>query len=281
MTLWSIARSPLMHGGDLTKTDDFTRSLLTNVDVLAVNQNSLNNRPLFDHDELIAWTADVPGSNDKYLAVFNARDRVRLSAKHARYASPVVTRAADSKATIDVDVSDASRMFLVLDPTSDGVVWDYGVWLAPRFVMADGSERPVTDSVWTRSDAIWDSAAVKKDKDGHAVGLSAQAAAVIEYAVPAGAKRFKATGVIDPQMRDKTEGGTVRFLVVAATPRTESTLSGLAVAVSLTELGLKGSVHVEDLWNHRDLGEFKNEFAPLIAWHGAGLYRLSQSSKSK
>ena len=75
MTLWSIARSPLMHGGDLTKTDDFTLSLLTNDEVLAVNQHSRDNRPLFDHDGLIAWTAKA-ANGDTYLAVFNARDRV-------------------------------------------------------------------------------------------------------------------------------------------------------------------------------------------------------------
>jgi alpha-galactosidase len=75
MTLWSIARSPLMHGGDMTKTDDFTLSLLTNDEVLAVDQHSANNRQLFrTEDGLIAWIADVPGSSDKYLAVFNTRD---------------------------------------------------------------------------------------------------------------------------------------------------------------------------------------------------------------
>jgi hypothetical protein len=71
MTLWSIARSPLMFGGDMTKLDPFTLSLLTNDAVLAVNQRSLNNRPLFDRDGIVAWAADVPGSSDKYLAVFN------------------------------------------------------------------------------------------------------------------------------------------------------------------------------------------------------------------
>lgn len=77
MTLWSIARSPLMHGGDLTKTDPFTLSLLTNDAVLAVNQHSTNNRQLFRTDDgLIAWVADVPKSKDKYLAVFNTRDAV-------------------------------------------------------------------------------------------------------------------------------------------------------------------------------------------------------------
>jgi alpha-galactosidase len=74
MTLWSIARSPLMHGGDMTKMDDFTLALLTNDEVLAVNQHSTNNRPLFNRDNLVVWVADVPGSSDKYLAVFNASD---------------------------------------------------------------------------------------------------------------------------------------------------------------------------------------------------------------
>jgi hypothetical protein len=74
MTLWSIARSPLMMGGDLTKLDDFTRGLLTNDEVIAVNQRSENNRPLFETDGFVVWTADVPGSADRYLAVFNTRD---------------------------------------------------------------------------------------------------------------------------------------------------------------------------------------------------------------
>ncbi len=39
LTLWSIARSPLIMGGDLRKLDDFTLSLLTNDEVLAVNQH--------------------------------------------------------------------------------------------------------------------------------------------------------------------------------------------------------------------------------------------------
>ena len=78
MTLWSIARSPLMHGGDLTKTDDFTLSLLTNDEILAVDQGSANNRQLFRTDDgLIAWIADAPGGADKYLAVFNTRDAAK------------------------------------------------------------------------------------------------------------------------------------------------------------------------------------------------------------
>jgi len=75
MTLWSIARSPLIHGGDLTRTDDLTLSLLTNPEVIAVDQQSEDDRPLFEREGLVAWTASVPGSRDRYVALFNTRDR--------------------------------------------------------------------------------------------------------------------------------------------------------------------------------------------------------------
>jgi hypothetical protein len=75
MSLWSIARSPLMIGADLTKLDGFTLSLLTNDEVIAVNQNSGNNHELFHRDGFFVWVADVPGSPDKYLGLFNTLDQ--------------------------------------------------------------------------------------------------------------------------------------------------------------------------------------------------------------
>jgi hypothetical protein len=74
MTLWAIARSPLIFGGDMTRMDPFTLSLLTNAEVIAVDQDSSGNRELFNHDGLIGWVADVPGSADKYVALFNTRN---------------------------------------------------------------------------------------------------------------------------------------------------------------------------------------------------------------
>jgi alpha-galactosidase len=71
MTLWSIARSPLILGGNLPKNDEFTLSVLTNDEVLAVNQHSANNHQLFNTNNQVAWIADVPGSKDKYVALFN------------------------------------------------------------------------------------------------------------------------------------------------------------------------------------------------------------------
>jgi len=74
MTLWSIARSPLIMGGDLRKLDPATQALLTNDEVLAVNQRSTGNRPLFNTGGLIAWSAEVPNARARYLALFNTTD---------------------------------------------------------------------------------------------------------------------------------------------------------------------------------------------------------------
>jgi len=71
MTLWCIFRSPLMIGGDLPSMDDFTLSLITNEEVLRINQKSTNNREIFCRGNNIAWSADDTDSDDKYVALFN------------------------------------------------------------------------------------------------------------------------------------------------------------------------------------------------------------------
>lgn len=74
MNLWAMFRSPLMFGGDLPTNNEFTLSLLTNDEVLEVNQNSTKNQQLKAENGLIVWTADVPGTEDKYVAFFNIND---------------------------------------------------------------------------------------------------------------------------------------------------------------------------------------------------------------
>ncbi|HTQ10529.1 MAG TPA: hypothetical protein VMI31_10695 [Fimbriimonadaceae bacterium] len=70
MTLWCIARCPLMVGGELTMTDGRTRYLLTEGDALWVNQHSFNNRPLASGPHPV-WAADTPKPDIEYLALFN------------------------------------------------------------------------------------------------------------------------------------------------------------------------------------------------------------------
>ncbi|MDD4500731.1 MAG: glycoside hydrolase family 27 protein [Bacteroidales bacterium] len=59
MSLWAIGRSPLIFGGDMTRLDPFTKELLTNPDMLRVNQHSTNNRQISRDNDLIVWAADA------------------------------------------------------------------------------------------------------------------------------------------------------------------------------------------------------------------------------
>ena len=78
MSLWSIACSPLMFGGDLPSNDDFTLSLLTNDEVLNADQNGTSSRQLFRRGDQVAWTSDCVGVGPRYLAVFNVGDQAPL-----------------------------------------------------------------------------------------------------------------------------------------------------------------------------------------------------------
>ncbi|UAK26076.1 glycoside hydrolase family 27 protein [Sphingomonas nostoxanthinifaciens] len=70
MTLWSVARSPLIMGGDLRHLDAPTLALLTNPEVIAVNQSSSGNQPHFLMDGLRVWTARGHDGAD-IVALFN------------------------------------------------------------------------------------------------------------------------------------------------------------------------------------------------------------------
>ena len=77
LTLWSIFRSPLMIGGEMTKFDDFTMGLVTNKEILKMHKNSRNSHQVWRKEingtEHILWTStDCEGG--VYIAIFNTGD---------------------------------------------------------------------------------------------------------------------------------------------------------------------------------------------------------------
>jgi alpha-galactosidase len=78
MTLWSIARSPLIMGGDLRALDAPTLALLTNREVIEVNQRSRNNMPVSNDGERVVWTAETADGKARYLALFNIGDHPQV-----------------------------------------------------------------------------------------------------------------------------------------------------------------------------------------------------------
>jgi hypothetical protein len=74
LTFWAIFRSPLMVGANLPASDPFTISLLTNPEVIAVDQHSSGNRPVLATDRIILWTAHREDGPGDYVALVNLSD---------------------------------------------------------------------------------------------------------------------------------------------------------------------------------------------------------------
>lgn len=78
LTLWSIFRSPLMIGGEMTGFDEFTMSLLTNEEILKMHKNARHSHQVWRREingsEYILWTA-ANAEGGGYFALFNAGEK--------------------------------------------------------------------------------------------------------------------------------------------------------------------------------------------------------------
>ena len=78
LTLWSIFRSPLMIGGEMTGFDGFTMSLLTNEEILKMHKNARHSHQVWRREingsEYILWTA-ANAEGGGYFALFNAGEK--------------------------------------------------------------------------------------------------------------------------------------------------------------------------------------------------------------
>lgn len=78
LTLWSIFRSPLMIGGEMTGFDKFTMSLLTNEEILKMHKNARHSHQVWRREingsEYILWTAANAGGGG-YFALFNTGEK--------------------------------------------------------------------------------------------------------------------------------------------------------------------------------------------------------------
>jgi hypothetical protein len=76
-TLWAVSRSPLILGANLTRLDDFTRSLITNREVIEINQQSWKSYPVndlppgFEHARVWESLTGRPDRPRRNFAFFN------------------------------------------------------------------------------------------------------------------------------------------------------------------------------------------------------------------
>ena len=71
LTLWSIFRSPLIMGGNLTLCDEWTQSMLTNAELIGVDQHSTGSHAVISTDKAAVWLSTPESGDGAYVAVFN------------------------------------------------------------------------------------------------------------------------------------------------------------------------------------------------------------------
>jgi len=294
MTLFSVFRSPLMFGGDLPSNDEFTLSLITNKDVLNVNQKSANCKQLFRENDLIAWTADDPKTGDKFLALFNATDQLPIVESKAIWNSGHLTNDSENQSIdVDIDITGAKKLYLV---TSFEDVIGFAShncdWIEPVLTGPKGKIN-LTDIKWVKASAGRGRPTLNQTGRGGKLtvngkefknGISANATSIIEYDLPEGVTRFKAKAGLDnstgggfpgqPANSQVVRPNNGKFLVFTEDPAGPVPADKIDITVTFEQMGLTGEHSIKNLWTGEKLGKYTGSFTQTINRHGAGLYRI-------
>jgi len=71
MNFWCIYKSPLFIGGNLPENRDLELLLETNSEAIAVNQQGLHPKQVYEQNGSAVWMSQIPNSKDVYVALFN------------------------------------------------------------------------------------------------------------------------------------------------------------------------------------------------------------------
>jgi hypothetical protein len=144
----------------------------------------------------------------------------QMDPKKAKFSSPVVT---EGMIIIDVDITGAKQLHLVVNDGGNGYAADWADWVDPVLVGPNG-EQKLTELKWLSATSGWGQARVGRsvgDSElkvgGKSVqGIGVHANSVIIYDIAGkGFTRFKAKGGIDNGGSDQNTGSSVQFQVFA------------------------------------------------------------------
>ncbi|MEX2173750.1 MAG: PVC-type heme-binding CxxCH protein [Pirellulaceae bacterium] len=165
------------------------------------------------------------------------RNRANRAESKPVYASPVVSSATKGHAVeIDVDITGAKRLWLVVLDGGDGFSCDWADWAEPRLVGPAG-EKKLTELTPKSAKSDWGQINMNKNANGGPLkiagqpveyGIGTHANSVIQLDIPQekGYTRLKARGGLDNGGTDQGGGSTVQFLVFANQPPPENLTAG-------------------------------------------------------
>lgn len=78
ISLRALSASPLMMGGDLPTSDEFSFELLTNKDMLACNQNGVTGKLVYNNDSTEIWkTPNKTKPGEGWIGIFNRTKHIK------------------------------------------------------------------------------------------------------------------------------------------------------------------------------------------------------------
>ena len=242
MTLWGICHSPLMIGGEMTSFNDFTKSLLTNKELLRMNNYGVNAHQVYGSLGKYVWESTDPDDGSKWVALFSTDgDEQWVSPDNALYCSETVAYTTEGHmVNVECDIPEGTDILaLVVDDGGDNYNYDHGDWINPSVFLADGTEYPLTGkdldhtyfasyfNTYKENQNVEGKGSMKVMGTEYARGFATDANAVLYFKLPEGAVKFKGIGAADDSGIGQTGSTTsMRFMVFAGECRNSELLSG-------------------------------------------------------
>jgi putative membrane-bound dehydrogenase-like protein len=135
---------------------------------------------------------------------------------------------------VSVELNAAKKLWLVVTDGGDDFGCDWAEWVHP-VVHGDFGEKKLTELKPAKAEVGWGQAHINKNPGGQpmmvngqpvAEGIAAHAPSVLEFDLPAGAKKFTAKGALDKGGVDQGGGATVQFQVFTEKPVLTARRSG-------------------------------------------------------
>jgi putative membrane-bound dehydrogenase-like protein len=150
------------------------------------------------------------------------------AAKPVFASKQVTSKTAGHAVDVDVEITGAKQLYLVVTDGGNGFGCDWADWAEPRLVGASG-EKKLTELKWKSATSDWGNVHVNKNAGGKPLkingkpveyGIGTHANSVIAFDLPEGVTRFKARAGLDNGGTDQGDGGatSVEFLVYTQAP---------------------------------------------------------------
>ena len=290
MTLWGICHSPLFFGGEMTKNDAFTLSLLNNEEYHRMHKYGQDAHQVVNDEDngQVVWTSVDAETGNRYLALFQ-RDNTRwVVGNKALYKSEVVTYTTDGHA-VDVDIpwpEGSKTLVLVVDDGGDNYNYDHGDWINPTLVLRDGSEVALTGTYKTRqyTKSYFNRVYENKNVDNEGKmkvmgtaydrGFSTDANAAIFFTIPDNMDvvRFKAMGAADDSGINQNNSTTsIRFMVFDQNPLTSEQDDYSARSGLINRTGTKSKMLEADITGARQLKIYVSNYGDGFAYDRANI----------